>query len=107
MYIPPANSPYARIAIFDEIEDTIIDFRARFVNADFCIMGDLNARTGIADDFLVNSKYANYQPDDELEMLTLSRPSLNIGLQEKSVSVDKVVNSYGNGLLELCKSANM
>ena len=83
MYIPPANSPYARIAIFDEIEDTIIDFRARFVNADFCIMGDLNARTGIAQDFLVNSKYDNCQPDDELEMLTLSRPSLNRPTREK------------------------
>ena len=63
-------------------------------------MGDLNARAGIADDFLVNSKYDNCQPDDEPEMLTLS--SLNI--QEKRVSVDKVVNE---GLLELCKSANM
>ena len=102
VYIPPANSPYARIAIFDEIEDTIIDFRARYVNADFCIMGDLNARTGIADDFLVNSKYVNCQPDDELEMLTLS-----LNIQEKRVSVDKVVNTYGNRLLELCKSANM
>ena len=51
VYIPPANSPYARINIFDEIEDTLIDFRARYVNAGFCIMGDLNARTGIADDF--------------------------------------------------------
>ena len=40
VYIP-ANSPYARIAIFD--------FRARYINADFCIMGDLNV--------LVNSKY--------------------------------------------------
>ena len=103
MYIPPANSLYARIAIFDEIEDTIIDFRARYVNADFCIMGDLNARTSIADDFLVNSKYDNCQPDDELEMSTLN--SLNI--QEKRVSVDNIVNTYGNRLLELCKSANM
>ena len=103
VYIPPANSPYARMAIFDEIEDTIIDFRARYVNADFCIMGDINARTGIADDFLVNIKYDNCQPDDELEMSTLN--SLNI--QEKKVSVDKVVNTYGNILLELFKSANM
>ena len=64
-------------------------------------MGDLSTKTGI--DFLVSSKYDNCQPDDELEMLTLS--CLNI--QEKRVSVDKVVNTYGNRLLELCKSANM
>ena len=76
VYLPPANSPYARRVIYDEIEDTIIAYCARYVNADFCIMGDLNAITGIADDFLVNSKYDSWQPDDELEMSTLN--SLNI-----------------------------
>ena len=42
----------SRIAIFNEIEDKIIDFRARYVNADLCIMVDLNIKTGIADYFL-------------------------------------------------------
>ena len=92
--LPSLNKDFIVIIIIIII--IIIDFRVRYVNADFCIMGDLNARTGIADDFLVNSKYDNCQPDDELEMLTLS--SLNI--QVKRVSVD-------NRLLELCKSANM
>ena len=76
---------------------------SQYVNADFCIMGDLNARTGFTDDFLVNSKYDNCQLDDELEMSTLS----SVNIQEKRVSVDKVVNTYDNRLLELWKSANM
>ena len=82
VYISPANWPYARIAIFDDNQN--IDFRARYVNVEFCIMGDLNARTGIADDFLVNSKYNSWQLDELMHLYLKMQLVIENGVRTES-----------------------
>ena len=46
-YIPPENSIYSKMSIFDEIEEHINDLQVKNENNDFCIMEELNAQQGI------------------------------------------------------------
>ena len=48
IYIPPENSPYSKISMFDNLEEIITDLRIKYNNIDVCIIGDLNARKGNA-----------------------------------------------------------
>ena len=56
IYIPPENSAYSKISMFDNLEEIITDLRIKYNNIDVCIMGDLNARTGNASDVLEMSQ---------------------------------------------------
>jgi hypothetical protein len=51
MCIPPENSIYSSIDIFDVIEDDILKFVAE-KNCKVCLLGDFNARSGTKDDFV-------------------------------------------------------
>ena len=51
-YIPPEKSVYSNISIFTEIEDQLNGLRSDNCNLEFCLLGDLNARTGVLSDFI-------------------------------------------------------
>jgi hypothetical protein len=51
MCIPPENSIYSSIDIFDVIEDDILKFVAE-KNCKVCLLGDFDARSGTKDDFV-------------------------------------------------------
>ena len=100
IYIPPENSAYSKISMFDNLEEIITDLRIKYNNIDVCIMGNLNARTGNASDVLEMSQ-------DEIELIDGYVPLENINIPGNRVSFDNTVNSYGTRLLTLCKSLYM
>ena len=71
--IPPENSVYSKISMFDNLEEIITDLRIKYNNIDVSIIGDLNARTGNASDVLEMSQ-------DEVELLDeyVSLDNMNI-----------------------------
>ena len=100
IYIPPENSAYSKISMFDNMDEIITDLRIKYNNIDVCIMGDLNARTGNASDVLEMGQ-------DEIELIDGYVPLENINILENRVSFDNTVNNYGTRLLTLCKSLYM
>ncbi|CAG2236220.1 DBP7 [Mytilus edulis] len=52
VYIPPENSVYGSVDIFDEILEKIIDITVN-KNYQVCLLGDFNAHTGTHDDFII------------------------------------------------------
>ncbi|CAG2187614.1 unnamed protein product [Mytilus edulis] len=52
VYIPPENSVYGSVDIFDEILEKIIDITVN-KNYQVCLLGDFNAHTGTHDDFVI------------------------------------------------------
>ena len=74
------------------------------------LMGDLNCRTGTADDYISTDGSRNFvnginndsttEIDDVIKNCALS-------IRKSRVSQDKVVNEYGRELLTICKSNNM
>ena len=87
---------------FTEIEDQLNGLRADNCNLEFCLLGDLNARTGVLSDFLdmTNDEQENNNGEECISLDSL-------GFKNMRSSVDKYVNNYGKGLLDLCKSLDM
>jgi len=96
VYIPPEGS-----ACYESNEDgmnvleSLLDWhRVHYDDAQFCILGDVNARTGGHDDFIIDDR-ASYLPMEEWYV-----PDT---FDQKRVSQDKVINMYGKKLLDICR----
>ena len=92
IYVPPENSNYSNISIFDEIEDNFIDLKSKNEDFDICIAGDLNARTANLKDYLEVS-------DHENECLCNEMSLNSCDIQQSRNNIDKVVNNYCNRLI--------
>ena len=74
------------------------------------LMGDLNCRTGTADDCIPNDESTNFinipvdVPTIEIDDI-ISNGTVNI--LKSRISQDKLLNEYGRELLAICKSNNM
>ena len=70
-----------------------------YIDADFCIMGDLNARSGVLDLFdVLNDQYDCWQPDDDFSLLTLR----NLIVQEKSAGNNLFQKKVWQFSMQLC-----
>ena len=98
----PEKSVYSNISIFTEIEDQLNGLRSDNCNLEFCLLGDLNALTGVISNFLdmTNDEQENNNGEEYISL-----DSLNF--KNMISSVDKYVNNYGKRLLDLCKSLDM
>ena len=97
IYVPPENSNYSNISIFDDIEDNFIDLKSKNEDFAICIAGDLNARTANLKDYLKVSDHENEYLCNEMSLNSCD-------IQQSRNNVDKVVNNYGNRLLTLCET---
>ena len=95
LYIPPriqATCP-KNDQLFEHLKEYINEFSAL---GNIMLMGDFNARTGIADDFIELDHICQADeailPSDYLEDLLLP----------KRFNVDKIINEQGQHLLDLC-----
>ena len=73
------------------------------------LLGDTNARTANAKDYndpVINTHVLGFDADTEGHMNDIMKVSSN-GIPITRYSQDKVKNSHGNKLLELCKISNM
>ncbi|VDI07398.1 Hypothetical predicted protein, partial [Mytilus galloprovincialis] len=101
VYIPPENSNYSKIDIFDVIEADLIRHTAE-KDYNVCLLGDFNARTGIKSDFTLLDGYVcnSVQLEDIVDVVNLE----NFDVKTSRYNFDKNVNNYGNRLLQLCKN---
>ena len=107
VYIPPENSDYFSDECFNEIENDVNYFmtKSKYV----FLLGDTNARTASAKDYndpVINSHVWGFDADTEGHMNYIMKVSSK-GIPITRYSQDKVKNSHGNKLLELCKISNM
>ena len=65
VYIPPESSSYSKISIFGSIENDILTLNPEN-NHRICLIGDFNAHTSNADDFIYVNEYIcdNFNLDD-------------------------------------------
>ena len=102
-YVPPENSNYSSLDMFDSIENQYVEFEglAKF----FCLLGDFNARTGSLGDYLdINRHLADHLLLDEY---CYNSDEINIlescDIPVNRSSQDNTTNKYGERFLELCK----
>jgi exonuclease III len=104
VYIPPSNSVFYQLYECDDLFDTLINEIVSFSSKGSIIMlGDLNSRCAQNDDFIscdvINSEV--------LHTLSNIFDYNNDGFLSDRYCPDKVVNSNGSKLLQLCKSCSL
>ena len=102
VYIPPANSSYylkkPEPNPFEELESCVNKYLSK---GEVLIIGDLNARTGRLPDFIVNDS-SKYLPIKDQGLPYPTDLPMSPRLNE-----DKVVNSFGRKLTEMCQSVGL
>ena len=96
-YIPPENSPLHdlyNINFFQKIETEVSHF-SQF--GEVYLIGDLNSRIGKRCDFI---DHDSVLPDFDYDIFSLDTPL-------KRLSMDSVVNRFGDHLLDRCKATEM
>ena len=106
VYIPPENSLYSDIEMFNELENVIVD-----TNLHVCLLGDFNAHTKTENEYIDIDNHilnaCNMSNDDQVLI-----NKLHI-LEECHVSTIRYsqdnckVDRYGKRLLDLCKSTQL
>lgn len=108
VYIPPIGSKYANEEPYVELQREIL--RKCPDNSHIILMGDFNSRTGEKPDFLnideyLSDKYGlDFLQSENSEIIDHFYKN-KIPLQRKNP--DKIMNSYGTQMIELCKMANL
>jgi exonuclease III len=105
VYIPPENSSYSDINMFNTIEEEFVSVHNEEV---VCFFGDFNARTKDLTDLIsLDSKVLNSMEmvDDYIRSKIEEENTLDeMGFQLNRVSQDVKSNNYGLRLLEMCKT---
>ena len=74
------------------------------------LMGDLNCRTGTADDYISTGRSRNFvniiNDDPTIEIDDVIN-NCTVNIRKSRASQDKVLNEYGRELLTICKRNNM
>ena len=106
VYIPPESSSYSNISIFGSIENDIITLNPEN-NHRICLIGDFNAHTSNADDFIYVNEYIcdNFNLDDVTKQVLHKSLLEDLGITTTRYNSDKSkIDNYGSRLLSLCKS---
>ena len=91
IYSQPTNSVYYTDDTWVDLESDILDLTTK--ETPYCIIGDMNGRTGVRSDFAIVDKFNIAPPRTCLET-----PRRNC---------DKQLNKIGEKLLQICKSYDM
>lgn len=57
VYIPAESFQYISLKLFDDLENSILDFSTRYEDCSFCICGDFNAKSDHLSDFSITYEY--------------------------------------------------
>lgn len=105
-YIPPENTKYSNIDMFDMLENQLLAFNE--FNSNFCLLGDLNARTADKSDILQYDKLIDILSFDEFSPCVNATETLEAGgFPVTRTSQDVVINKYGDRFINLCKNVNI
>ena len=84
LYIPPCNSQYSSIELFDELDHFLLDYH------DDCyyhiVCGDFNAHTGTAADVVHSSPYVLEDDDTDMRrMIDMYESMLQLGIPTETL----------------------
>ena len=94
VYIPPCNSKYFDIELFDQLEQDVVHFSS---TGSVILIGDFNSRTEKYSDTV--SQEGNDIIDNDQSKSALEPVQRN--------SFDNVLNSHGKQLLDICKNLDL
>lgn len=94
VYIPPCNSKYFDLEIFDQLERDIVHFSTI---GSVILMGDFNSRTG---------KYSDTVSQEGNSIITNDQSESAFQPAQRN-SFDNLLNSHGKKLLEICKNLDL
>ena len=106
VYIPPESSSYSNISIFDSIENDILTLNSENSHK-ICLIGDFNAHTSNAEDFIYINEYIcdTFNLDDVTKQVLHKRLLEDLGITTTRYNSDKSkIDNYGSRLLSMCKS---
>lgn len=108
VYIPPSNSRFSSVEIFDDIENEIFNLFKE--NDCICLLGDFNSRVSTFRDFIdvdvcnIAENNSNFNlAVDEIDLEAIEKYGFSIERKSK----DKIVNCYGKKLIDICKHCNI
>ena len=106
VYIPPRQSPYSKIDLFDELENDILDHNLD--NEYVVLCGDFNSHTGVENDYVImDDKIIEIGGMDENNNKNLDVEK-SLKANTKRLNCDKLKkDTYGTRLLDLCKNTSM
>ena len=96
IYLPPENSPRYEDheSEIELLENLIIDLKRDFSDYSILIIGDLNARTGTMQDYIL---------DDTVKFINdIDQWYTSSDFSVPRNSKDNIVNSFGLSLIDLC-----
>lgn len=108
VYIPPIGSKYANEDPYAEIQAEMLQLCAN--DPHILLMGDFNSRTGEKEDLLkidefLSDKYGlEFLEDENAELLGNFKYN---NIPFKRTNADKTVNTYGNQMIEFCRTSNL
>ena len=94
VYIPPCNSKYFDLELFDQLERDIVHFSTI---GSVILMGDFNSRTG---------KYSDTVSQEGNSIITNDQSESAFQPAQRN-SFDNLLNSHGKKLLEICKNLDL
>ena len=107
VYIPPENSPYSNINLFDDLENNLIYLKGDVENCKICLMGDFNSRTAEMSDNLLTETRMDSCDDFENELL-IHAHALNVcNISLSRSSGDDICNNYGYRFVDFCKNMGL
>ena len=107
IYVPPESSNYSSVDAFSEIE---LEFQRLNKNSEFiCLLGDMNARTGILPDYVDLNANDDFFEQNVLDISEFTDVTIldDMGLSRLRNSPDTVINSFGRKLISFCKDNNL
>ena len=108
VYSPPESSQYSSLELFDELENSILDFNVEYDDCNFCIHGNFNARGGTLPDFnMVNDYVTEHVFDDNTRNVIGFNNFEDLGFPTDHISSDVHCNNYGYRLAEMSKFTNI
>jgi len=109
LYIPPENSTFYNSQTtnngIDILEEALFEIESNFEDYKLLLAGDFNVRTAELEDFVVGDK-GNYVPGLQY-IINDDRDSKSDIAQCKRNNKDKISNSFGRSLVQLCGTNDM
>ena len=106
VYIPPESSSYSNMSIFGSNENDILTLNPEN-NHRICLIGDFNAHTSNADDFIYVNEYIcdTFNLDDVTKQVLHKSLLEDLDITTTRYNSDKSkIDNYGSRLLSMCKS---